>query len=79
MRYQEIIKTKQRAIRLLWTLSILILGLVLSGWLSPVGAQVTLVEILYLQFTIVSIDYEGIGRVILTRSYILVRKIQRLT
>lgn len=42
MRYQEIIKTKQRAIRLLWTLSILILGLVLSGWLSPAGAQVLL-------------------------------------
>ncbi len=42
MRYQDITKTKQRIIRLLWTLSILILGLALSGWLSPVGAEVTL-------------------------------------
>ena len=42
MRYREIIKTKQRAIRLLWTLSILILGLVLSGWLSPIRAEVKL-------------------------------------
>ena len=42
MKYQEIIKKKQRAIRLLWSLTILILGLVLSGWLSPIGAQVYL-------------------------------------
>jgi hypothetical protein len=42
MRYQEIIKTKQRAIRVLWSLTILLLGLALSGWLSPIGAQVTL-------------------------------------
>ena len=42
MRYQDITKKKQRIIRLLWTLSILLLGLALSGWLSPVGAEVTL-------------------------------------
>ncbi len=44
MRYQDITNRKQRVTRLLWSLTILILGLALSGWLSPVGAQVTLCE-----------------------------------
>ena len=42
MRCQDISKKKQRVIRLLWSLTILLLGLALSGWLSPIGAQVTL-------------------------------------
>lgn len=42
MNYQDITTRKQRVIRLIWTLSILLLGLALSGWLSPIGAQVTL-------------------------------------
>jgi parallel beta-helix repeat protein len=42
MRYQEIIKKKKRALRLLWSLTILILCLALSGWVSPIGAEVTL-------------------------------------
>lgn len=42
MRYQEIIKRKQRVIRLLWILPTLLFGFALSGWLSPIGAQVYL-------------------------------------
>lgn len=42
MRYQDVTKRKQRAIRPLWGLAILLLGLALSGWLSPVRAEVTL-------------------------------------
>ena len=44
MRYQEIITRKQRVIRLLWILPTLLLGLALSGWVSPIKAQVTLCE-----------------------------------
>mgnify|MGYP001814033081 CR=1 FL=1 len=42
MRYQDIAKKKQRVKRLFWTLLILLLGLVSSGWLSPLGAEVKL-------------------------------------
>ena len=42
MRYQNITKRKQRATRSLWGLAILLLGLALSGWFSPVAAKVTL-------------------------------------
>ena len=42
MRYNDITKIKQRAIKPLWGLVILLFGLVLSGMLSPVEAQVTL-------------------------------------
>jgi parallel beta-helix repeat protein len=42
MRYQEIIDRKQRRVRLFWSLILSLLALTLSGWLSPVGAQVWL-------------------------------------
>ena len=42
MRYKKITKRKQRVIKPLWSLAILFLGLALSGWLSPVAADVTL-------------------------------------
>ena len=42
MRYQDIAKKKQRVKRLFWILLILLLGLVSSGWLYPLGAEVLL-------------------------------------
>lgn len=42
MRYQENINRKQRGVRLFWILILSLLALTLSGWLSPVGAQVWL-------------------------------------
>ena len=42
MIYQEIINKKQRRARRFWSAIISLLALTLSGWLSPVGAQVWL-------------------------------------